>query len=85
MTEYEKQLRTLPADWGELNKVQLAFARLPDEWVYDTALPQQWLDEQAGDDTDKYLHIMSRTVWIYPPGAGVIGMACDLVEGRIYQ
>jgi hypothetical protein len=78
-----KSMRPLPSNWDQLTKDQLAFARIPD-WQYDTALPQEWLNAQAAGDDKKYAKLLTRTVWVYPPGSP-FGMALDLIDGRIPQ
>ena len=84
LKELEAQLKPLPENWAHLTKLELAFARLPEEWhsAFDLALPQTWLDEQAAGDDQPYCQILSQTVWFYPPKS-IGGFALNLVEGRI--
>jgi len=76
-----KLMRPLPSNWEQLTKEQLALARIPD-WQYDSALPQDWLTYEAAGNHEKYLKILARTVWIYPPGL-CLGAPLDLVDGRV--
>jgi hypothetical protein len=78
----EKQLKPLPANWRHLHKEDLARTRLPG-WTYDVALPEQWLRSKAKGNTEQWQAILTQNVWIYPPGF-LWGMACDLVNGRIW-
>ncbi|HEY2457193.1 MAG TPA: hypothetical protein VGI13_07840 [Candidatus Acidoferrum sp.] len=83
--ELQAKLKPLPKNWKHLNKMELAIARLPEEWrsSFDVALPQPWLDQQAAGDDEVYGKILSRTVWFYPPKC-IGGFALNLVEGRIW-
>ena len=79
-----RALAPLPRNWRKMTKDHLALVRLPWDWPYDVALPQEWLDQQAGGDDTEYQRILAHTVWVYPPKMGVLGFACDLVSGKFY-
>lgn len=74
--------------WSKMSKGDLAKERL-DGFVFDCALPQEWLDHQAAIKSGRppgserysevYHDILGRTVWLYDAKGGVGGRPFDLL------
>ena len=71
------QLAANPVSKGELAD------RLFPETTYDTALPQDWLDDAVGQTGLDYGFLLSTVVWLYPPDQ-FGGIAAPLCRNTAY-
>lgn len=55
---------------------------LPQDWTFDYALPQLWLEHFKGN---LYYRMVCNCVTVYPPGEyEIFGAVLDLTSGNVY-